>query len=362
MTGSTASRHHRFPARNHPLRAVGLTLGSLPIVTMLAEQQASAWSWAALAACVLVWPHFAFLWAQRHPRPIDAERRNLKIDTAIAVFWLVATGFNPLPAVALLSMQATDKLSVGGWRLLLESWLWSLPGAVLALGLYEPSFALHASSQTILACLPNLVFYPLAVGALNFHLTQRLIEQRMTLRRLNRDDALTGLANGRFWEETVRIELNRLRHTRRPATILLVEVDEFATIIERHGAAIGDTLLRKVGDVLRDVSREIDTPGRRGGHAYCLMLPEADPEQARQVAEQIRVRIRRIEIDDLPLSPTVSIGLAAHGDRVGDVAGWLAQADVALYRAKASGGDTIARWAQDAPWPATRVRAPREPA
>ncbi|MFT3805028.1 MAG: diguanylate cyclase [Burkholderiaceae bacterium] len=362
MTGSIASRHHRVPARNHPLRVGGLFLGCLPIVSMLAEQRAGPSSWGALAACILVWPHLALLLAYRHHRPMDAERRNLTIDQSITVFWLAATGFSPLPTVALLSMQASDKLSVGGWRLLLRSWAWSLPGAAAALWLYRPSFSLEVSSLTILACLPNLVFYPLAVGSVNFRLTRQLVEQRMLLRRLNRDDRLTGLANNRFWEETVAIELNRLRHTRRPAAILLIEIDDFPAITEHCGAAVGDALLREVGDVLRQVSREIDTPGRRNGHAYCLMLPEAGPELARQVAEQIRVRIRQIRIDGLAIAPSASIGLAMHDERVNDVTGWVAQADVALYRARTSGGDTITRWSADTPWPAARARAHGEPA
>jgi diguanylate cyclase (GGDEF)-like protein len=147
-------------------------------------------------------------------------------------------------------------------------------------------------------------------------------------------DALTGLLNhGAF-----NAALEEALATGAPATLLLLDIDHFKLVNDRHGHLHGDRALRVVGDVLIAHKRRGDLLGRVGGEEFALLLPDAGLDAAHGVAERVRVRVREATAST-PSPLTVSIGIATRTEAAEGPHALLHAADRALYEAKARGRD-----------------------
>ena len=156
----------------------------------------------------------------------------------------------------------------------------------------------------------------------------RLFDQ---VRSLAISDPLTGLANYRRLIAVIESELDRSRRTRRPFSIVLLDMDGLKTINDRYGHLIGSRALVRLGKILRNHSRAIDTPARYGGDEFALVLPEAPREIATRVAARIRERLAT-EPEEPALA--VSAGIAAYPEDGDSAEKLLGAADRALYRMK----------------------------
>lgn len=157
-------------------------------------------------------------------------------------------------------------------------------------------------------------------------------------------DALTGLANRREAHAQLDTEYERYLRTKRPFSVLLMDIDLFKSINDNHGHHVGDSAIVAVAHTLETQSRKVDTLSRWGGEEFLLLLPETDSEEAAQSAERIRFRIAttKIETDGQTISTTVSIGVATiSGDE--SVDRLLQRADEALYEAKSQGRNLVRR-------------------
>ena len=161
------------------------------------------------------------------------------------------------------------------------------------------------------------------------------------LEELARTDALTGLANRREVEERLREEVLRSDRSRRELSLLMLDVDHFKQVNDRHGHETGDQVLQHLAAILRDSTRALDLVGRWGGEEFVVVLPETPPEGARVVAESIRQTLRRrpCRVGGAELPVTVTIGLAAY--RGEGSAELLRRADEALYAGKHAGRDRV---------------------
>lgn len=161
-------------------------------------------------------------------------------------------------------------------------------------------------------------------------------------------DPLTGLANHGEFHRRLELETGRLeRYTslHRPghhASVLLADVDFFKRLNDAHGHQVGDEVLRRVADAVRDAVRGFDTAARYGGEEFGVVLPETDDEGARAVAERIRLAVREAtgRGTGVPMT-TISIGCATAPEDGMTPADLVAAADRALYRAKESGRDRV---------------------
>ena len=166
--------------------------------------------------------------------------------------------------------------------------------------------------------------------------TGRLNEQKRILDVLAHTDSLTQLPNraafDRFVEAVVPSPENKLG-------ILLCDLNDFKLINDVHGHEAGDDVLRCVADRLRAGVRDEDLVVRWGGDEFLVVLPRiANREHLERVAESLRSAIRRpIGYGDLRLSTSLSIGLAEVESPIFDASVMLAEADLAMYRAKAHG-------------------------
>ena len=153
-----------------------------------------------------------------------------------------------------------------------------------------------------------------------------------------RTDPLTGLPNRVALHELVERELERARPERRPLSILIVDLDRFKRLNERFGISVGDHVLRRVGTLLEESTRLIDTVARSGGEEFAVVLPETDQHRAFLIAEELLSQVRDAFAPPQP-ELTASVGVATFPEHADEIAGLIAAADRALYAAKALGRD-----------------------
>ena len=159
----------------------------------------------------------------------------------------------------------------------------------------------------------------------------RLFDQ---VRSLAISDPLTGLANYRRLIAVIESELDRSRRTKRPFSIVLLDMDGLKTINDRYGHLVGSRALVRLGKILRVHSRAIDTPARYGGDEFALVLPEAPKNIAARVSSRVRERLAT-ETEEPMLS--VSAGVAAYPEDGDTAEKLLGAADRTLYRMKHRG-------------------------
>lgn len=167
-----------------------------------------------------------------------------------------------------------------------------------------------------------------------------LAAARAELDALSTTDAQTGLHNRRSLLSKLHFEVARTRRFRTPLSALVIGIDQFREVNQRHGEAAGDMVLASIARAVQDSVRVIDVAGRHGGDALCVLLPGTPREGALKLAENLRVKIAAlIHHAAGRLAPvTVSIGIGAfnHMD-ISDGDAMLEQAEQALRRAKANG-------------------------
>ena len=156
-------------------------------------------------------------------------------------------------------------------------------------------------------------------------------------------DSLTGLANRRSLEETLRGELARAGRFGDPVAVVLADLDEFKRVNDVYGHPAGDEVLKAFAGTLRDTVRESDVAGRWGGEEFALVLTGTDAGGGARLAERARLALESTEIvmpNGDVVSVTASFGVAAwpECDELGEL---LAAADSALYAAKRAGRNRV---------------------
>ena len=151
-------------------------------------------------------------------------------------------------------------------------------------------------------------------------------------------DELTGLWNRRHLEERVQIEIGRHSRYGGAFSIIILDLDSFKAFNDSYGHLAGDELLRQLGSIMRSAIRSADEAFRYGGDEFAILLPQTSAKDACEVAERVRSRIAS-EIKVGHTSVTASLGLASwpvDGIGINEI---ITAADMALYRAKQSGGN-----------------------
>jgi diguanylate cyclase (GGDEF)-like protein/PAS domain S-box-containing protein len=167
---------------------------------------------------------------------------------------------------------------------------------------------------------------------------------RENLRVQSIRDALTGLFNRRYLEESLLRELARAKRKATSLGVVMLDVDRLKQVNDTFGHEAGDALLQAIGEWLHSSTRAEDIACRYGGDEFTLIMPDATLGSTRQRVEQIRDGIRALKIThhDQPLGPvTVSIGIAAFPEHGQTRDTLLAAVDAALYRAKQQGRDRV---------------------
>lgn len=155
-----------------------------------------------------------------------------------------------------------------------------------------------------------------------------------------RTDSLTGLPNRRAFDDAMARRVGEFRRNGVPFGMIMIDVDHFKRLNDQHGHAAGDHVLRRVAEALQRAVAETSSVARIGGEEFAVLLPGADPADARSAAERCRQAVACEEylFGNQPLRTTISLGLALI--RPGEDASLLAsRADEAMYAAKRAGRD-----------------------
>ena len=172
---------------------------------------------------------------------------------------------------------------------------------------------------------------------------------RARLLRSGFTDVLTGWHNRRYLQVRLGEELARARRERSSLVCLMLDLDHFKQINDTWGHGAGDDVLREVAQRIESEVRDSDVAARYGGEEFVILLPHTDVESGRRLADRIRQAVSQSPVpfgakgDSVRV--TASIGIACASPDAGDEdlktlgESLLAQADVALYRAKAAGRD-----------------------
>ena len=172
-----------------------------------------------------------------------------------------------------------------------------------------------------------------------FHDLSDINQRNERIRHLAYHDALTGLPNRLLLDDRLNQALAHARRAGSWAAVLFFDLDEFKQINDRLGHLVGDRVLQVLADRLHRRIRDQDTVARHGGDEFVVVAGDlASPEDASHLAEQLSNAIRQpIEMDGGSLQVTASIGVALFPGSGSSPESLIAEADQAMYRAKAQG-------------------------
>lgn len=173
---------------------------------------------------------------------------------------------------------------------------------------------------------------------------RRLRQSAADLARFATFDSLTGLYNRRAWLEALEQEWRWSERYGTAPAVVMIDLDRFKEVNDRGGHAAGDAVLRAFAESLGETLRSSDIMGRLGGDEFAVLLPEADSEDARVVAEKIRAcfSARRLDFAAGPIALTLSAGIACgRSEQVREAQDLVRIADEALYDAKVAGRNRV---------------------
>jgi diguanylate cyclase (GGDEF)-like protein len=205
------------------------------------------------------------------------------------------------------------------------------------------ALALWFSVGVPLVVTPTLSWY--LIGLL---LKIHRVEQDM--RKLASRDSLTGLLSRRAFFDNARSYVLLATRHKIPFSVLIVDLDHFKSINDRHGHPAGDAVLKLFADVVNSVSRRSDIIGRLGGEEFALVLPSTQIAEAFEFAERLHNAVDKAVLKhrDAMIQYTVSIGLTAVDPDIDNtIDNLLARADQALYKAKRAGRNQTAVYTRE---------------
>ena len=317
-------------------------------------------SWSVCAANALLCGAYGMMWGGA--RSFEGRRIRISLLAAGAAIWIAAFQFEGFAAslqarVSLVSaiaatyaLLAACELWYARDRELLSRW------PTLALVVVHAGFLLaripFASALTfsVASGQPHgAVVYVMAFEALfaTFclpFLRVAMSKERAELaqRKAALTDSLTGIANRRAFFDLGGPLLEWAIADRRPAALLLFDLDRFKEVNDTAGHQAGDRVLKAFCDLVAASMRPGDLFGRLGGEEFACLVANATMAQALHTAEQLRREFEAMRFPGLEGNATVSVGVAMASEAGRSLPALLAIADRALYRAKADGRNRVA--------------------
>lgn len=353
------------------MRSVSFANSFAFVAVHLADQGYPAWVWALLAGQFLVYPHLVYWRACRAEDSLRTELRFLVLDCFLVGIWVAAIGF-PLwiTFTLFISTAVNNAISRGNRGILLALAAFS-GGALLGAELGGFRVVPEQNGWVTALCVFGLIWYLLGIGKVAYARARALRTVRENLKQRERElqqandslrlqlaenlalqhrleeqanrDPLTGLFNRRYLVDTFERELARCTREDLPLCVMLIDVDHFKRVNDRHGHPVGDLVLQELGRLLAGEARAEDVACRFGGEEFMVLLPGLPQATAVERAEHWRRSFTRLDVtmDGRPIDLSLSVGIAlfpAHGRGQSDL---LRHADLALYQAKAAGRNRV---------------------
>jgi diguanylate cyclase (GGDEF)-like protein len=176
----------------------------------------------------------------------------------------------------------------------------------------------------------------LAVALANAESVRRLEELATT-------DGLTGCLNKRAFLDELQKRIKAAERFGRKLSMIVTDIDHFKSVNDTYGHAVGDHVIRGLGEILRALKRDTDVVARFGGEEFCILCEETDARGAALLAERVReeLKARQFESDIGKLRVTCSLGVAQFPEDAKTDSQLFEVADKALYTAKQTGRDRV---------------------
>jgi diguanylate cyclase (GGDEF)-like protein len=364
MAKASAVPIHWVVRMNYKNRTGSWLIAFAVLATHFGEHAYGLWAWLFMGLQFLVYPHLVYLRARHARDPLAAELQNMLLDNFCFGVWTAVLGFPLWISYALFIGGCINMMAFSGAKGVLQALAAIGAGAVLAIAIggarFDPDTSLLVSVMSM-ACLSiYLILFARSAHTrtVALHETrgklrqseaglQRQIEAIQSLQaqlteQANRDP-LTGLYNRRYLNDSLQREFDRCARDGAPISLLLVDLDHFKLINDRHGHSAGDEVLRQVSTLLMNDMRSSDICCRYGGEEFLLVLPHVGLDAALERAEHCRshVAAHRWLADEQALVVTLSVGVACASDARMTPAALIHLADQALYRAKAEGRNRV---------------------
>lgn len=152
-------------------------------------------------------------------------------------------------------------------------------------------------------------------------------------------DGLTRLFNHTTCLQKAAVEARIYERYGRPASLMMIDVDDFKQINDQYGHQAGDRALAALGEIIESATRSSDICCRYGGEEFTVILPSTRIEEATRLAERVREQVAQSQPDGRPM--TVSIGVASCGSDTPTAQALVDKADAALYQAKHNGKNRV---------------------
>jgi diguanylate cyclase (GGDEF)-like protein len=163
------------------------------------------------------------------------------------------------------------------------------------------------------------------------------------LRRMSETDELTGAYNRRKLLEELEVKFREFRRYGDPTALLMMDVDHFKRVNDKHGHIAGDTVLRSTVQLCMEQLRDVDVFARFGGEEFVVLLPHTELEEAAETAERLRQRVadHYFAHENRRISVTISIGVSVLDRQDQGFESIIKRVDDALYEAKHRGRNCV---------------------
>lgn len=259
-----------------------------------------------------------------------------------SVSWQI---FVPVAAFIMIGLRAGLRWGALSFLTVLTFYILESVGALQHIVGFETTL-----SDRLFDLLGAIVAVSIAIWYSDFLKSRSLIELEETKAQLNyyaTVDPLTNTFNRRHFLELSERKIRRTHTSKGNASFLLFDIDHFKKINDAHGHMIGDQILHGIAQICMKHLRTDDILGRFGGEEFVILLPETKLEDARNIAERLRLLVENtpLETDIGPIKTTISIGIAlterTHSVTIEQL---LSRADRAMYLAKRSGRNRVIIW------------------
>jgi len=207
----------------------------------------------------------------------------------------------------------------------------------------------QASARNTQLLLALLVMVLAAIG----YWAYKIKRVQMMFRRQAEMDGLTGLSNRRHFRHNAEALLQRCAGAGRESSLVLLDLDHFKHINDRHGHAVGDWVLQQVAVAIQAACREGDVCGRLGGEEFAILSCGSDMEAARRIAQRCSEHLAAIDTSVIGRPVTASFGCTSSARSGYAFESMFAHADAAMYQAKAGGRDRVRAYGEGGVGPAT---------